>query len=187
MDIKNLLNIRKRIKAKKPEFVRQDSHKKPSLKKKWIRPKGLQSKLRLKRRGKARVISSGYRSPRKVRGLHKSGLEEKRITSIKNLEGLNSEKHILVISSLLGKKKKLIILKKVKELGLKVSNLNCDEFIKKAELEIESKKKISEKKKKDVKVKVEKKKEKLADKVSKEDGEEVEKKKKDQILSKRQR
>lgn len=185
MDIENLLIIRKKIKAKKPKFIRQDSHKKSRLKKKWKRPKGLQSKLRLKRRGKSRVVSSGYRSPKKVRGLHKSGLEEKSITSLKSLEGLNSKKHILVISSLLGKKKKLIILKKVKELEFKVSNINCDEFIKKVELEIDAKKKASEKKKKDVKV--EKKKEKLADKVSEEDDKESEKKKKDQILSKRQR
>ena len=40
----DLLKLRKRIKKKKPRFVRQDSHKKPKLKKKWKKPKGLQSK-----------------------------------------------------------------------------------------------------------------------------------------------
>ena len=48
-DIQRLLELRKRIKRKKPEFIRQDAHKKKSLESKWRKPKGLHSKMREKR------------------------------------------------------------------------------------------------------------------------------------------
>ena len=51
MEKKDLLEFRKKIKAKKPNFIRQDAHKKGEIKKKWRRPKGLQSKMRLHKRG----------------------------------------------------------------------------------------------------------------------------------------
>ncbi|MAE42843.1 50S ribosomal protein L32e [Candidatus Woesearchaeota archaeon] len=186
MDIKNLLEIRKRSKAKKPDFIRQDFHKKCSLKKKWRKPKGLQSKLRLEIRGKAKSVSQGYRSPKKVRGLHKSGLEEKRVITVKDLETLDAKKHILIIPSTLGKKNKIVVLKKAKELDFNVSNIDRDGFIKKVETEIEAKKKAKEKEKKVVKEKA-KKKEKLAEKISEEDEKEIEKKKKDKLLTTRER
>ena len=64
----NLLQLRKRIKAKKPNFVRQDSHKQKEVKKKWRKPKGMQSKMRLKKKGYRKSVSIGYGSPKKVNG-----------------------------------------------------------------------------------------------------------------------
>ena len=48
--MKELLELKKKIKKKKPNFTRQETHKKSKLKKKWRRPKGIQSKLRLNKR-----------------------------------------------------------------------------------------------------------------------------------------
>ena len=89
METERLLEIRRRIKSRKPEFIRQDYHKKPGLKRKWRKPKGLHSKLRLNKRGKYKKVSKGYRSPWQVRGLHKTGLEERIVNNIKQLDGLD--------------------------------------------------------------------------------------------------
>ena len=189
LSIKELLELRKQIKGKKPDFIRQDAHKKKRLGKKWRRPKGLHSKIRLKLRGRAKRVSAGYRSPRKVRYLHKSGLKQCIIKSIKDLESLDAQKNCLIISSSLGDKKKIIILKKAKESGFNILNFkNPDDYIKKVEDKINLRKKIKENKKKEKKVEKkeakEEKKEKLAQKVE-EDKKKIEKKEKDKVLTKR--
>ena len=129
----------------------------------------------------------GYRSPRKVRYLHKSGLKQELIKSLKDLEGLDPKKYGLIISSSLGKKKKIVILKKAKEFNFNILNVkNPDDYIKKIEDRISAKKKAKTEKKKTTKEKIEKKEQKLSDKVSEEDKKELEKKEKDKILTKKQ-
>ena len=192
MDAERLLEIRRKIKARKPEFIRQYYHKKPGLKRKWRKPKGLHSKLRLNKRGKFKKVSKGYRSPREVRGLHKTGLEERRINNIKQLDALDHKKHGVIISSTTGKKNRIGILKKSKELGFNVLNIrNPEDYIKNAEQEMAARKKPKKEGKKDVKGKAskedEKEDEKLAGKVAEEDKKEVEKKEKDRLLTKRER
>ena len=61
MSIKELLELRKQIKNKKPDFIRQDAHKKKKLGKKWRKARGLHSKIRLKLRGRGKFVSNGYR------------------------------------------------------------------------------------------------------------------------------
>ena len=187
--MEKLLAVRKKAKSRKPNFVRQDVLKKPGLGKGWRRPKGLQSKLRYNKRGKGKNISSGYRSPRAVRGLDGSGKEMVTITNSKDLEGLDIKKHSLLLSSTLGNKKRIQILKKAKELGLKVLNFkNPDEFVKKVEDILVSKKKSKEFVKKEAEKKKEtKKEEKLAEKVDGETKKEGEKKEKDKLLTQRER
>ena len=58
-----LLELRNERKAKKPDFVRQEAWRRPKLAIKWRQPKGMQSKLRKKYRGKGkhrRTHHQGY-------------------------------------------------------------------------------------------------------------------------------
>jgi large subunit ribosomal protein L32e len=183
--IKELLELRSQIKSRKPNFIRQDFHKQKKLGRKWRRPKGLHSKVRLKLKGRAKKVSKGYRSPKKVRHIHKSGLQQCIIRTMRDIEKLDAKKNCLVISSSLGDKKKIVILKKAKDLGFNISNVNNpDDYIKKVEDKIRLRKeKEKDKVKKDVKTK--KKDEKLADKVNEEEKKEIEKKEKDKILTKK--
>jgi large subunit ribosomal protein L32e len=185
--VKELLELRKQIKSKKPDFIRQDAHKKRRLGAKWRKPKGLHSKIRLHLKGRAKKVSKGYRSPKKVRHMHKSGLQQTMIKSIGDLEGLDVKKNCLIISSSLGNKKKIAILKKIKELGFNILNVrNPDEYIKNVEDKIISRKKAKKEEKGKAKVKeTEKKGEKLTQKVNDQDKKEVEKKEKDKILTKK--
>lgn len=185
--IKDLLELRSQIKDRKPNFIRQDSHKQKKLGRKWRRPKGLHSKVRLKLKSRAKKVSKGYRSPKKVRHLHKSGLQRCIIRTMRDMEGLDAKKNCLIISSSLGDKKKIAILKKAKDSGFNILNVNNpDDYIKKVEDKIrlrKERKKEKDKVKKEVKTK--KKDEKLADKVNEEEKKEIEKKEKDKILTKK--
>jgi len=184
MPIKELLELRNKIKSKKPDFVRQDINKKKGLKRKWRNPRGVHSKLKQNLRGRPKHVSQGYRGPKKVRGMHKSGLQPFVVNSIKDLEMLDSRRYGIIISSSLGNKKKIFVLKKAKDSGFKILNIrNPDEYIKKIEDNINSKKKIKKEKGKGKKeVKTEKTEKKLADKVSEEERKKIEKEEKDKVL-----
>ena len=145
---------------KKIKFKRQQSILK-KLGSKWIRPRGLQSKLRLKKRGKSRRPKIGYGNEKKLRYLIK-GKKPVYISNIKEMENL---KQPIIISSNVGLKKKIDIIKKAKELSINILNIkNADKFLDDVKKRQEEKKKSrldKEKKvKKEEKVKEESKEEK---------------------------
>ena len=183
--IKELLDIRKKMKSKKPDFIRQDIRKKARLKIKWRKPRGLDSKIRRKLNGRAKPVSQGYRSPGKVRGLHQSGLRQFMIRTIKDMDKLSPKEYCLIISSSLGKKKRVEALKKAIEKNFQVVNVNNPEdYIKKAEEAIISRKKAKQEKGKEQKT--EKSAKKAEEESGKEDKKEMEKKEKDKLLTKKE-
>jgi len=117
----NLLRIRARQKAKKPDFNRHDSHKKKRLPISWRKPVGLHNKLRSGIAAKGRLVRPGYGSPKSVRGLHPSGFREILVSNIKDLE--KAKGCAVRISSTVGMKKRLEIQAKATEMSLKILNL----------------------------------------------------------------
>jgi len=185
----NLLELKARMKKKRPRFVRQDAHKK-RLRKRWVKPRGLHSKVRLKHRGHARKVSDGYRSPKEVRGLSKEGLKIIRIHNEEDLNKIVKEKEGIILSSHIGLKNKISLLKKAKEKGITILNINAEEYLKKKEEEIkkksEKKKAEKEKRKKKEEEKKAEKEEKLEEKLSDDEKKDKEKKEKDKLLTKRE-
>ena len=116
--MKELLELRERIKKRRPSFFRQDAHKK-RLKKRWVKPRGLHSKVRLKKAGHARKVSDGYRVPREVRGLSKEGLKIIIVHNENELNNVDKEKEGIIISGNVGLRNKIPLLKKSKEKGIK--------------------------------------------------------------------
>ncbi len=179
----DLLELRNRMKRKKPHFVRQDFHKK-RLKKKWLKPSGLHSKVVLKKAGHPKPVSTGYGSPKSIRWLSKEGLKVRIIHNKNELDKVNKEKEGIIISKNVSKKNKVLLLQKTKEKGIKVLNLNVDEYLKK---EGEKRKRLVEKKEKEISKKEkdkEEKKEKLEEKLSKEKSEEGKKEKEKKEMDK---
>jgi len=89
----------------------------------WRKPKGRDNKMREKRRGYAAVVKIGY----------KTEIQEKAIL-IKNLKDLsNLKNNDKVILGNIGKKNKIEIVKKAKEMKIKISNLNINSFLKEIE------------------------------------------------------
>lgn len=145
-----LLKLRKEMKSKKPDFIRQNKGKK-SLKLCWRQPKGGHSKLRMKKGGHLPHPSMGFSSPKAVRHLHPSGLKERIISNINQLNTLQKNEGI-IISARVGLRKKLDLLNKIKELKLPLLNIkNIDEFIK--QTQEKQSEKIKEKKAKEEKKK----------------------------------
>ncbi len=178
--INTLLELRNQIKDKKPDFIRQDYQRRKRLgrKLKWRKPKGIHSKIRHHFKGRRKMPSPGYSSPRKVKNLHSSGLKMINVSSIEDIAKIKTESEGIIISKTVGIKKKLEILKKTKELNVKVFNLNIDEHIKKIEDFINSKKKVVTKTK-------EKPKETKAERIEQQALSGEEKKEKDKVLIKR--
>jgi large subunit ribosomal protein L32e len=189
-EIKNLLKLRKKIKGKKPTFIRQDAHKKKKLGRKWRKPKGLHSKLRLKFKGHHKPVSKGFGSPKKVRGTDRQGLKIIVVNSIKDIEKIKDNESI-IIAKRIGAKKKIELLKSANEKGVTISNIkNVEEYIKQLEAKLKERKEkrekaLKERKEKKKSVKEKKEKEGLAKKISEEEKKKEEKKEKDKILTKK--
>jgi Ribosomal protein L32E len=112
-----------RTKSKMPKFIRSDSWKVKRLEDSgWRRPKGVDNKMRLKRKGWPVLVSIGYRKIKKVRGLHPSGLKEVLIHNPSEVAGLDPEKVIVRIASSVGKLKRIKIIEECNKLGIKVAN-----------------------------------------------------------------
>ncbi|MEM1994258.1 MAG: 50S ribosomal protein L32e [Nitrososphaerales archaeon] len=121
-DIKQMLTLRKQLSSKRPKFVRQESWRYNRLKPSWRKPKGIDSKMRLQVKGWPKIVKIGYRGPAAVRGLHPSGYRDILIYNPSDLESLNPETDAARIASTVGAKKRLEIMAKAKEMGIKVLN-----------------------------------------------------------------
>ena len=118
-EVSRLLAERKRIKAKKPNFIREDADKK-SIGIKWRRPTGRHSKIKHQFKGSRKMPSPGYRSPILVRGLTRQGLLPKVVHTSAELEHIDAKREIVVIGHDVGKKKRAALLKLIIEKKLPV-------------------------------------------------------------------
>jgi large subunit ribosomal protein L32e len=105
---------------KKPEFKRHAAYTK-RVSKSWRRPRGRDNKMRIKEKAKGKRPSIGFGAPKSLRGLHPSGFKEVLVANVNDLMKLNKNEAAR-ISSKVGKKKKVEIVNKAKELGIKVLN-----------------------------------------------------------------
>ncbi len=134
-----LLELREQKKSKKPVFIARDSQRrKEVVQNSWRKPRGKHAKTRLHHGGNPKMPSQGYRSPSAVRGLHKSGLKQAVVHSIKQLGAIKAEG--IIIGSSVGLKKQLEIMKAAIEKKLTVLNFDASDFIKKAEETLAEKK-----------------------------------------------
>ena len=119
---KRLLRLRNEMNRKRPWFRRQEWFRYKRLGDSWRRPKGKHSKMREHKGYRPPVVDSGYRGPKKVRGLHPSGFKEVLVHNAKELEGIDPEREAIRIASRVGVKKRTEIEKKAEELGIRVLN-----------------------------------------------------------------
>ncbi len=118
------LAVRRAMKARKPDFMRQDAHKVKRLARKWRKPKGLHSKMRHKFKGYRPLVTKGYKSPAAVRGLSRSGMEMVNVMKVADIIKLDSKKQVAVISRSVGMKKRLVIVEKADEKDVRIINID---------------------------------------------------------------
>ena len=147
----NLMKLKRKIKRKMPKFLRQDTHRVKRLKNKpkWRRPKGMHSKVRRKEKQKGKMPSPGYRTPKRVRGLHPSGLIPVIVNNLEELKSIGKKKEGAIISSRVGKKKKLEMLDYANKHKFTILNVKINEKNIKKEETSKKKSKVKEKKKND--------------------------------------
>ncbi|MFX1488554.1 MAG: 50S ribosomal protein L32e [Promethearchaeota archaeon] len=124
---KRLMELRKKIKRKKPAFRRVESWRYKRVKDSWRKARGIDSKTRKKKKLGVKSPTIGYRAPKKVRGLHPSGYKEVRITTIEDLKKLNKRKHVIKISAKIGAKKRIALIDYSQKRGFKVLNLGVSQ------------------------------------------------------------
>lgn len=115
-------------------FLRRTSNRYSRLGKKrkkkqvWRRPTGRDNKMREKRRGYPAVVSVGYKRSKKIKGK----IKDKTPKIVKNLKELEElKKDEIAVIGKIGTKKKVEIVKKAKEKGIEIYNVNIKKFLKK--------------------------------------------------------
>ncbi len=111
--------------SRRPKFLRSDTVRHSRLGKnrkklqKWRRPRGRHSKIRRKRFGYPCAPSMGYASPR-VHAGRIFGLLPRLVHNLRELDALS--KADIAIIARVGAKKKIALLKRAQEQGIKVAN-----------------------------------------------------------------
>ncbi len=181
-------------KVKKPKFSRQDSHKKKRLGEKWRKPKGLQSKMRLHKKGYNVSVKTGYGTDKKTKYLMK-GLQKVTVNNVDELRNIDEKKQGIIISKKVGKRKRIEIIKEAEKNKIKILNIKSpQDYVKQVEErrtkdkeKKESKKKQKEEKKKEKPKKETKSiEEKLEKEMTEEEIKEQAKREKDKVLTKKE-
>ena len=121
-DAKDLLEMRAKVAEHRPKFVRQESWRYDKLKPSWRKPKGIDNKMRLQVAGFPPLVKVGYRTPKAARGLHPSGMMEKLVHNVAELDGIDSRVFAVRIARTVGARKRQAIHDKSVKLGLKILN-----------------------------------------------------------------
>ncbi len=119
---KELMALRAQINRRRPRFVRQESWRYARLKESWRMPRGIDSKMRRQEKGWPQLVKVGYRGPKAVRGLHPSGLRDVLVRNLGELERLNPQTDAARFASTLGRRSKMALFAKAKEMGIRVLN-----------------------------------------------------------------
>ncbi len=155
---KDLLQLRKKIAEKRPEFVRQESWRYKRLATNWRRPKGKDNKMRKQVSGVPQLVKVGYKGPRISRGLHPSGYHDILIYNTNDLTKIDPKKDAVRIAHTVGNKKRIDIVAEATNLKFKILNpgkIDKKEIAEK--IEAKGKKKVEAKGKKKVEAKGKKK------------------------------
>jgi large subunit ribosomal protein L32e len=116
------LAIRKQIKKRTPDFLREEWFRYKRIPKNWRRPDGISSKMRINLKYRPSKVRVGFRGPKDVRGLHSSGFEEIIIFNVNELEQINPKTQAARIGGSVGTKKRIEIEKKADELEVRILN-----------------------------------------------------------------
>ncbi|MFX1386762.1 MAG: 50S ribosomal protein L32e [Promethearchaeota archaeon] len=124
---KRLMELRKKMNQKRPSFRRVESWRYKRVNNSWRKARGIDSKTRKKKKSGVKTPTVGYRTPKKVRGLHPSGYEEVRVNTIQDLNNLNKNRQAIRISSKLGSRKRVALIDYCQKRGFKILNLGISQ------------------------------------------------------------
>ena len=127
-ELSRLLRIKKNMNQKKPSFKRIESWRYKRVKGGWRAAKGIDSKTRQKLKSGVKSPNVGYRTPKKIRGLHPSGLHEVIVKNIDDLNKINPKTHGIKISATIGNKKRMELIELAQSRRFKIFNLGTSYY-----------------------------------------------------------
>ena len=129
-----LLRIAKEKRRKQPQFRHEQAHRWTRVSDSWRKLRGIDNATREKRKGRIAMVSTGYRKPKAVRGMHPSRFIEVLVHRPADFEELNPEVHAIRIGATVGMRKRQAILKKAEAMSLRVLNPGAPESISEEDL-----------------------------------------------------
>jgi len=117
-----IIAARKKVAERRPKFIRQESWRYDRLAENWRKPKGKDNKMRKQKSGMPAIVKVGYRGPRVARGLHPSGYTDNVVHNMAELTRLDPKRDAARLGHTVGKRKRIGIIAKANELGIKVLN-----------------------------------------------------------------
>ena len=116
------LSKRNAANRKRPAFKRQNWFRYKRLGQKWRKPRGMHSKMRIRRKYRPPVASISYRGPAAARGLHPSGFAEVVVHRPADLEAIDPQREAARIAATVGDRKREVIETRAAELKIRVLN-----------------------------------------------------------------
>ena len=121
-DARKALAKRNAASRKRPAFKRQNWFRYKRLGTAWRKPRGMHSKMRMRRKYRPPVVSTGYRGPATARGLHPSGFAEVLVHRPEELEALDGKLEAARVAATVGDRKREAIEARAAELEIRVLN-----------------------------------------------------------------
>jgi large subunit ribosomal protein L32e len=119
---RRLMRLKKKMSQKRPHFRQFEEWRLVRIKDHWRKPKGIDNKMRQKRKGWPRTVNVGFRSPKAVRHLHPSGKEEVAVFNVGDLTIVDPVSQVARIGGSVGRRKRKGILKEAIARGIRILN-----------------------------------------------------------------
>jgi len=112
------------VKKRTKRFKRHQSDRYKSVKEAWRKPKGIDNRVRRRFKGQLPMPSIGYGSNKKTRHLLPNGLKKFLVSNVRELELLlmHNKSYAAEIAHNVSSRNRIIIIKRAKVLGVKVTN-----------------------------------------------------------------
>jgi large subunit ribosomal protein L32e len=124
--MERLIKIKEVIKKKTPVFTRADAHKKKRVGTTWRKPKGIQNKMRLNKKGYRVNVRAGYKTPCAINDTYK-GLIIARVETLKELRLINPKTHAALIGKV-GRMKKEQLIQEAQQHNITLVNLSVTKY-----------------------------------------------------------
>jgi large subunit ribosomal protein L32e len=122
-DVLDALGKRSLVDSKRPDFKRQEYHRRKRLQRTgWRRPRGLHSKMRRHMGYRGKVVRIGYGGPKAVRHLHPSGFAEVVVHNVADLEKIDPKVQAARVAHTVGMRKRTQIEDRADEMKIRILN-----------------------------------------------------------------